>query len=63
MPFNWFDKPPSINRLIGVKWLTYIMYPNEVNYDIKEEAKDFYDIFYHINLTDEDLDIILDNSI
>ncbi|MCS4516657.1 hypothetical protein JTS98_03245 [Clostridium botulinum] len=20
LPFNWFDKPPSINRLIGIRW-------------------------------------------
>lgn len=63
MPFNWFDKPPAINRLIGIKWLTYIMYPDKVNYDIKEEAKQFYDVFYHIKLTDEDLNAILENSI
>ena len=26
-PFDWFDRPPSVNRLIGTWWLASILYP------------------------------------
>lgn len=63
MPFNWFDKPTSINRLLGIKWLACVMYPQYVDYDIKVEAKKFYKKFYHIDLNNEDIEEIMKNSI
>src|SRR5262245_304352 len=26
-PFGWFDSPPGVNRLIGLRWLTSVLYP------------------------------------
>lgn len=62
-PFNWFDRPPSVNRLLGIKWLTYIMYPDKVDFDIKQDAVEFYELFYNIELNNEDIEDILGNSI
>lgn len=62
-PFNWFDKPPSINRIIGVKWLGNLIYPEEFDIDIKQETKDFYEMFYHRELTDAEVDEILEGAI
>jgi iron complex transport system substrate-binding protein len=41
-PLNWFDRPPSVNTLIGVKWVHAILYPELIDFDIKEETKLFY---------------------
>lgn len=57
-PQNWFDRPPSVNTLIGVKWTQALLYPEEVSYDLREETKKFYELFYHVTLTDEDYDNI-----
>jgi len=57
--FSWFDRPPSINQLIGIKWLAQTLYPDYYNLDIKNEIKRFYQLFYNINLTDEQIDKIL----
>ncbi|HEY8365313.1 MAG TPA: ABC transporter substrate-binding protein [Haloplasmataceae bacterium] len=57
-PFSWFDRPQSTNRLIGIYWLADIIYP-DLEIDIEEKAIEFYQLFYHIDLTDEDLKIIL----
>ena len=62
-PFNWFDRPPSVNRIIGVRWLGNIIYPEVFDIDIKEETKDFYKMFYHYELDDEEVEEILENSI
>lgn len=58
-PYNWFDRPPSVNRIIGIKWLANLLYPDYCKYDIPKETKDFYKLFYHVELTDQDVDEIL----
>lgn len=58
-PFSWFDRPPSVNRILGVKWLANILYPDTFNYDIKNEVKEFYNKFYHYELTDDEINELL----
>ena len=60
--FNWFDRPPSVNRILGVRWLGNIIYPEVFDIDIKQETKDFYEMFYHRELTDEEVEEILTNA-
>lgn len=62
-PFNWFDRPPTVNRIIGVKWLGNLVYPDKYNYDMNEITKEFYELFYHRSLTDEEVAEILENAI
>ena len=59
VPQNWFDRPPSVNTIIGIKWVQNLLYPEYTDYDIKEEAKEFYSLFYHYDLTDEEADSLL----
>ncbi|HAA08858.1 MAG: ABC transporter substrate-binding protein [Syntrophomonadaceae bacterium] len=61
-PFNWFDRPPSVNRIIGLKWLGNLLYPEIYQYDIAKEAKEFYKKFYHYDLTEEELNSLLKNA-
>ena len=28
-PFGWIDRPPSLNRVIGLKWLASLFYPDK----------------------------------
>lgn len=58
-PYNFFGRPPAVNRIIGIKWLGNIVYPEIYNYDIKKEVKDFYNLFYNYKLTNEEVDEIL----
>lgn len=62
-PFNWIDRPPSVNRIIGVRWLANLLYPEFVSLDIKAETKEFYEKFYHHKLSDAEVDELLRNSI
>lgn len=61
-PFNWFDRPPSVNRVLGLRWLGNLLYPEIYDYDIREEVREFYSKFYHHDLTEEELDDLLKNS-
>lgn len=62
-PFNWFDRPPSVNTMIGIKWCQNLLYPEYTNYDLKEETKKFYKLFYHVDITDKDYDYILEKAV
>ena len=61
-PYNWMGRPPSVNQILGIRWLGNLLYPELYNYDIIEEAKTFYDLFYHYTLSDEQAEGLLANS-
>lgn len=54
-PFGWIDRPPSLNRIIGLKWLTGLFFPDLFAFDLAEETRKFYKLFYHVDLTDDEL--------
>jgi iron complex transport system substrate-binding protein len=58
-PFGWIDRPPSLNRMIGLEWLAGLFYPDQANQDLREVTRSFYDLFYHVDLTDAELDRLL----
>lgn len=62
LPFGWFDSPPGVNRLIAVTWLTAILYPQKAEFDLRERTREFYRLFYQVELTDGQLDRLLADS-
>ena len=62
LPFNWQDMPPSANRFIGITWLGNLLYPHVFTGDIREETRTYYQLFYRIDLSDEQLRTLLQNA-
>ena len=62
-PFNWIDRPPSVNRMIGIKWLANLFYPELFHYDMRNETRRFYKLFYQLDLTDAQLDQLLSTAV
>lgn len=62
LPFGWFDTPPGINRVISVSWLAGILYPGKATGDLRQETRDFYKLFYHVDVTDGQLDTLLNDA-
>ena len=58
-PFGWIDRPPSLNRVIGLKWLASVFYPDKFPADLRETTKAFYRLFYHVDPSDPELDVII----
>lgn len=52
LPFNWFDRPPSFMRYMGIQWLMGCLYPGEYRKDTVKEAQSFYRLFLGVNPTD-----------
>ncbi|NLY73425.1 MAG: ABC transporter substrate-binding protein [Tissierellia bacterium] len=62
-PFNWFDRPPSSNRILGIRWMANLLYPELYDYDIREEIVEFYDKFYHYEFTGDELEELISTAI
>ena len=62
-PFSWVDRPPGPNRIIGIRWLSGLIYPDYLNFDVDEEVKEFFSLFYHVDLTDEQLQSLYDGTV
>jgi iron complex transport system substrate-binding protein len=54
-PLNWFDRPPSFMRFMGLEWLTNCLYPKHYPLDIVKQTKSFYKTFLGVTLTDQDV--------
>lgn len=61
-PFNWFDRPPSFMRLLGLRWLTNRLHPELFRFDAAVETRRFYRLFLGIELKNQDLVEILKQS-
>ncbi|MDD9733244.1 iron ABC transporter substrate-binding protein [Mameliella sp. AT18] len=59
-PFGWIDRPPSLNRMMGLTWMAGLMYPDRWQGDLREEAREFYAQWYHVDLSDDALDRLLE---
>ena len=59
-PFGWVDRPPSLNRMMGLKWLAGQFYPQKWASNLKQETKAFYRFYYHIDLNETDLNKVLE---
>ena len=58
-PFGWIDRPPSLNRVIGLKWLAGLFYPDRIKQDLRETTQSFYRLFYHVEPSDTELDTLI----
>jgi len=62
VPFGWIDFPPSVNRLIGLRWLARILYPEAFPEDLRPIVRDFYTRCYHQTPSEAQLDQLLGPS-
>lgn len=62
-PYNWMGFPPSVQRYLGMVWLSKILYPDATEqYNLFEDVHKYYELFYHCDLTQAQYDTLLANS-
>ncbi len=59
VPFNWFDRPPSYMRLLGIQWLTNLLHPDRYPMDMVRETRAFYRLFVGLELSDREARAVL----
>ena len=62
-PFSWVDRPAGPNRLVGMRWLSAVVYPEYIKCDVNEEIREFFNLFYHVDLSDEQLENVLKGTL
>ena len=63
LPYSWADRPPSVNRFIGLHWMANLLYPELYDIDIVEVAIDYYKVMYHVDVSRTDMESLLAQSI
>lgn len=62
-PHNWMGSPPSVQRYLGMIWLTAVLYPEYCDYDMQAEITEYYRLFYGCDLTQEQYDALTANAL
>ncbi len=62
-PYNWMGFPPAVQRILGMKWMAKVLYPEVAEYDLYEEIAEYFDLFYHTELTKEQYDVLMQKSL
>lgn len=58
-PFSFIARPTGPNRLMGIEWLKATIYPEYYPEDIVDVTREFYELFYHIELSDDQIKQLL----
>ncbi len=61
-PFNWADRPPSVNRFIGLLWMTKVLYGDRFDIDLVARAIDYYKVVYSVDVSEADMQALLTTS-
>ena len=58
-PYNWISMPPSAQQLLGLLWMGATLYPEDCGYDLGEEVTQYFSLFYHTELTKDQLSALI----
>ncbi|MDQ1313676.1 MAG: iron complex transport system substrate-binding protein, partial [Euryarchaeota archaeon] len=59
-PFCWIDRPQGPHLIIGTAWTAKMLYPDLfADMDLDSLTREFYSEFFHYDLKDSDLDMLL----
>lgn len=61
-PYEWMDKPPSVQTVLGVKWLGNLLYPEIYDFDMVAETQEFYKLLWDYDMPDEEARELLSHS-
>ena len=50
LPFGWIDRPPSVNCIAGVLRMAQLFYPDAVTFDLDTALKEYFNLFYHVDI-------------
>ncbi len=62
LPFGWGPRPPSVNRLMGLMWLAYVLPGRPFDSAFLTDMRSFFKEFYHVTLSDEQLRRLLETG-
>ncbi|HHV63821.1 MAG TPA: ABC transporter substrate-binding protein [Peptococcaceae bacterium] len=61
-PYDWINRPPSVVRFIGIKWLSSLLYPDVITTDIRQNISEFYSLFFNYEISEAEIEKLLAKS-
>lgn len=62
LPWAWCDRPPGVNRIIGLQWICNLLYPDYYNVDMVACTKEFFEVMLGVSVFDDKVLEMLGNS-
>lgn len=62
-PYNWMGFPPSVQRYLGMIWMSQLLYPDQEKYNMYQEVSRYFELFYHCGITEEQHNRLVANSL
>ncbi len=62
-PYNWMGFPPSVQRYLGMMWMSQLLYPDQAKYNIYDKVSEYVKLFYHCEITQVQFDKLVANSL
>lgn len=62
-PWCWMNNPPTVNQLMGLQWLSRLLYPDAFDDSIEDATKAYYKTLYECDLNDEELSELLNGAL
>lgn len=61
-PWAWCDRPPGVNRLIGIHWIANLLYPDRYDVDMVDVTEEYFKNMYGIDVDRDEVEKMLGNS-
>ena len=61
-PWAWCDRPPGVNRLIGIHWVANLLYPDRYDVDMVDVTEEYFKNMYGIDVDRDEVIKMLGNS-
>ena len=61
-PWAWCDRPPGVNRILGIHWIANLLYPDVYDVDMKEIVREYFKVMYQVDIDDNTILELLGTS-
>lgn len=61
-PYEWLDRPPSVQTVLGLQWLGNLLCSDLYDFDMVDCAREFFELFWGYDLSSEEAAALLANS-
>lgn len=58
-PYCWLNNPPLVNQILGLTWLSHLLYPDQFDDSVEDAVKSFFSTFYGKTLDDSQVSDLL----
>ncbi|MDR1496085.1 MAG: ABC transporter substrate-binding protein [Clostridiales Family XIII bacterium] len=61
-PWAWCDRPPGVNRIIGIHWIANLLYSDIYDVDMLDVVREFFKVMYEKDIDDGTIRELLGSS-